>query len=82
MITLFYVLRAEALTELVTALTNANRIAEAVSLLAEAWQQAQTRDELLSLFAVATGLIGAYPGIEAGFVQAFAWVEEAMRRGA
>ncbi|MDZ7371945.1 MAG: ATP-binding protein [candidate division KSB1 bacterium] len=73
--------RAEALTELAQALTNANRIAEAVALLAETWQQAQTRDELLRLFAVEAELIRAYPEIGAGFVRAFAWVEEAMRRG-
>ncbi|WP_287906307.1 hypothetical protein [Chloroflexus sp.] len=73
--------RARALTRLATALANTNRIAEAVSLLAEAWQQAQTRAELLYLFAVETGLIRVYPEIGAGFVQAFAWVEEAMRRG-
>ncbi|OAN43807.1 hypothetical protein A6A03_17725 [Chloroflexus islandicus] len=72
---------ARALTTLAQALINANRIAEAVPLLAEAWQQAQTRDELLGLFAVEAGLIRAYPEIGAGFVQAFAWVEEALRRG-
>jgi hypothetical protein len=49
-----------------------------VSLLAEAWQQAQTHDELLRLFASATGLIRAYPEIGAGFVQAFAWVEKTV----
>ncbi|WP_322496212.1 hypothetical protein, partial [Chloroflexus sp.] len=63
------------------ALTNANRIAEAVPLLAEAWQQAQSYNELLSSFAVEAALIRAYPEIGASFVQAFAWVEEAMRRG-
>lgn len=73
--------RAAALSALITAIITANRIAEAVSLLAEAWQQAQTRNELLGLFAVEAGLIRAYPEIGAGFVQAFAWVEEAMRRG-
>ncbi|MDW8234195.1 MAG: hypothetical protein RMJ54_15545 [Roseiflexaceae bacterium] len=50
-------------------------------LLAESWRQAQTRDELLQLFAIDAALLRAYPEIGMGFVEGFQWVDAALARG-
>ncbi len=56
-------------------------IADAVRLLADAWQRAQTREELLRLFAIDAGLLRAYLEIGTELVRGFRWVAAALARG-
>ena len=73
--------RAEALGELAQALIRAGQIDDAMALLASAWAQAQTVDELTRLFVVDAALLRAYPTLGGDLPEAFNWVERVVRAG-
>jgi hypothetical protein len=52
-----------------------------VALLASAWAQAQTVDELTKLFTIDASLLRAYPTLGSDLLEAFDWVERVVRAG-
>jgi hypothetical protein len=50
-----------------------------VALLASAWAQAQTVDELTRLFVVDAALLRAYPTLGGDLLEAFDWAERVVR---
>lgn len=67
--------RAKSLSAIATALAQAGQLPQAISLRADLWRRAQTRDELLRLFVVPPELLRAYPGLGQAFLDSFAWVD-------
>jgi hypothetical protein len=50
-----------------------------VALLASAWAQAQTVDELTKLFTIDASLLRAYPTLGGDLLAAFDWAERVVR---
>ncbi|WP_031460608.1 caspase family protein [Chloroflexus sp. MS-G] len=72
-------LRAEALRALAQALIRAGQIDDAMALLVSAWAQAQTVNELTTLFVVDASLLRTYPTLGGDLLAAFGWVEQVVR---
>ena len=72
-------LRAEALRALAQALIRAGQIDDAMALLVSAWAQAQTVNELTTLFVVDSSLLRTYPTLGGDLLAAFGWVEQVVR---
>jgi tetratricopeptide (TPR) repeat protein len=73
--------RAEALCALAQALIRAGQIDDAMALLVSAWAQAQTVNELTTLFVVDSSLLRTYPTLGGDLLAAFGWVEQVVRAG-
>jgi tetratricopeptide (TPR) repeat protein len=73
--------RAEALRALAQALIRAGQIDDAMALLVSAWAQAQTVNELTTLFVVDSSLLRTYPTLGGDLLAAFGWVEQVVRAG-
>ena len=73
--------RAAALRSLATALNKVGLLLQSAALLAALWCRAQTRDELLGLFAIPPDLLRAYPELGQGFLDSFAWVDAQLATG-
>jgi tetratricopeptide (TPR) repeat protein len=71
--------RAEALRALAQALIRAGQIDDAMALLVSAWAQAQTVNELTTLFVVDSSLLRTYPTLGGDLLAAFGWVEQVVR---
>jgi len=71
--------RAEALCALAQALIRAGQIDDAMALLVSAWAQAQTVNELTTLFVVDSSLLRTYPTLGGDLLAAFGWVEQVVR---
>jgi len=56
-------------------------LSQTISLLADLWHQAQTYDELLSLFVVPPELLRAYPELGKSFLDSFTWVNAQLTVG-
>lgn len=74
-----YELRAQGLRALIVTLARAGLLQQSTELLADAWRQAATRDELFASFVIDTTLLRAYPTIGPALVTGFAWVDERLR---
>jgi tetratricopeptide (TPR) repeat protein len=73
--------RAVALRALAQALIRAGQIDDAMALLVSAWAQAQTVNELTTLFVVDSSLLRTYPTLGGDLLEAFDWVERVVRAG-
>jgi tetratricopeptide (TPR) repeat protein len=61
------------------ALIRAGQIDDAMALLVSAWAQAQTVNELTTLFVVDSSLLRTYPTLGGDLLAAFGWVEQVVR---
>jgi hypothetical protein len=73
--------RAGVLRALAGALINVGQIDDAMALLVSAWAQAQTVNELTTLFVVDSSLLRTYPTLGSDLLEAFNWVERVVRAG-
>jgi len=73
--------RTEAFCALAAALAQAGLLPEATAIRIDLWRRAQTRDELLSLFAIDAAILRAYPELGQAFLDSFAWVDAQLAIG-
>jgi hypothetical protein len=57
------------------------QIDDAMALLVSAWAQAQTVNELTTLFVVDSSLLRTYPTLGGDLLEAFDWAERVVRAG-
>jgi tetratricopeptide (TPR) repeat protein len=67
--------QARALRELGTSMASAGKFEQLLHVIQRAWRQAETREEALALFSIASTFIFRKPKVSIAFFDAFTWVD-------